>query len=744
MGKATVTDQCTTVGPILTNQIITLPPGGLSTWRPEAGVYYNANEPNDVDNFTVGEVWSDPSAQLEVGIIPQDIKPLNIQDLACPTWGLGLSTSANGDIITTIGSPWLPLIVPPMEMFSLNPIWASACTGIWSDPFTLTTFALFDPPVALTPAALLLPTTPARPTPADPTTVPEEQATPSAEAAKPASLPNYPAASPTGTGDPGRGSPTHSPVMASADPAGSASLPAIPAAFPFDKGDPPSDPLSDPLSDPPSGSPSDPKVPPVDGDPPSSSAPDPPPGDSQNAPTDSKVPVDPVPQQDENPQAQTQGLGAIIYNAFGRSGPEVDGSSTMSLPPQLIFTVGAQTFTANPTGFKVNNAAISPGGAAQTVDGTILSLGHSGILAIGSSTVTLTIPSATPVLAVAGHTFTPNPSAFSIAGTTISAGGPAVTVDGTTISLDQSGALAIGSTTIALKTPPSSPSAKEAFTVAGQTFTPDPSAFSVAGTVISADGPAVTISGTIISLGQNGALEIGSSTISLPTPSDFFPSKIYTVAGETFTPNPSAFSIDGTTISADGPAVTVGGTIISLGQSGVLAIGSSTVDLLPSSSVYTVAGQTFTPNPSVFSIAGTTISAGGPAATVNGTIISLQPSGTLLVGSSTIALSTPQTTPSSDIEIDGFDVQVQPSSAVVDGVALSAGAAGVTVSGQIVSLEAGGGTLDIGTGRFALPTWTGAANGSVGVQPFTGGQNKGLELSLLLVCGVCGTFMLLM
>lgn len=589
MGKATVTDQCSSINPVLTDAIITLPPGGLSTWRPEAGVYSNFGvygNPEGIDNFTVGEVWSDPSDKF---IIPQDIKSLNLQDLACPTWGLGLSTSANGDIITTIGPPWLPLIVPPKEMFTLDPTWASYCAGFWTDPYTLSTFALFDPPIALTPEALLLSTSPARPTPApaltpaDPTTV-SERATPSPVAAKPASLPNNSADPPARTGDPESNSPTPSPKA------------------------------SDSSSDPPL----DPKAPSVAGDPSatsldsSSNASDPPPDDSQNSPAGSKVPVVPVPQQGGNPQTETQGLGAIIYNAFGKSGSEIEGPSILPLPSQSIFAIGAQVFTANPTGFKVDNAVISPGGTAQIVDDTTISLDRSGVLAIGSSTISLTDPSAIPVLAVAGQTFTPNPSAFSIAGTTISAGGSPVTVDG---------------------------------------------------------------------------------------------------------------------------------TIISLGQSGTLVIGSSTIDLLPSSKAYTVAGQTFTPNPSAFSIAGTTISADGPAATINGTLISLQLSGTLIMGSSTIPLIS-QTTFSSDTNIDGFDVQAQPFYVVVDGVRLSAAAAGVTISGALVSLEAGGATLDIGTGRFALPTV--AAVGSVGVQAFTGGQCKGSEGSLVLVCGVlCGTLILL-
>ena len=239
-------------------------------------------------------------------------------------------------------------------------------------------------------------------------------------------------------------------------------------------------------------------------------------------------------------------------------------------------------------------------------------------------------------------------------------------------------------------------------------------------------------------------LTIGSITISLTTsPSNLFAAiaaKEFTVAGQTFTANPSSFAIAGTTILADGPAVTISGTIVSLGRSEALKIGSSTISLPTSapSKVYTVAGQTFTLNPTAFPIAGTTVSAGGPAVTVGGTIISLQPSGIMIVGSSTIPLLTPQATLLSDVNIDGFDVKAQSSFVVVDGVTVSAAAAGVTVSGNVISLESGGASLDIGSSRFALPTAMVAKNGSVDVQAFVGGQGKGMEVSLFLVCGVCG------
>ena len=102
----------------------------------------------------------------------------------------------------------------------------------------------------------------------------------------------------------------------------------------------------------------------------------------------------------------------------------------------------------------------------------------------------------------------------------------------------------------------------------------------------------------------------------------------------------------------------------------------------------------------------------------------------MVIGSSTIPLLTSQV--SSNVNIDGFDVNAQPSFVVVDVVTLSPAALGTTVLGTVVSLEAGGSTLVIGTGRFALPTPMGAASSSVNVQAFTGGQTKGMALSLSL------------
>ena len=450
-------------------------------------------------------------------ILQQVFAPLDVNDLACPTWGFGISTSADGTVVTTIGPPWLPLIGPPEDIFSLDPIWAAGCTGLFSDSFGLTTFALFDPPIALTPAVLLASTPPASstptpvptpvPTPAAPTTTPG-RATQSASPAKPASLPNDPVAPPARTEESEKASPTQSPMIASVDPA---SLPNSPTASPENEADPPSDP------------PSNSKVlsaSAVAGNPPaeplalSSSAADPPSGDSQQLPTDPKEPTVPVPVQGESPQIQSQGLGAINYNAFGEFGSNTHRSSSSSLPPQSIFTINAQTFTANLTGFRVNNAAIVPGGPGHTIDGTLISLGQWGTLTVGSSTISFTTPSSTTILVVAGQTFTPNPSVFSIGSSIVSIDGAAVTVDGTTISLQPSGTLVVGSSTIPLL----ASQVSSDVTIDGYDVKAQSSFVVMNGIILNAAVAGVIISEQVVSLEAGGkTLDIGTERFALPT-----------------------------------------------------------------------------------------------------------------------------------------------------------------------------------------------------------------------------------
>ena len=662
---------------------MTFPPGGLSTWKPPSPADFG-------ENYSVGAVLEVPPPDM-FGIVA----PLTIKDLACPTWGLGRSTSANGKVITTIGPPWLPLIAPPKEAFSLDPTWASVCTALLSDWLGLESFALFDPPIALTRGSGLVPapvvpvvaptSTPALNL-ADSTTVPDKQGTRPTEAAKAAPSPVDPAQFPTRTKDRVELSSTPSLAIAPSDKAEPESSPFVPVPAPTKEGDPPIEsevpqpvtPASSavgangPLADPSAASPDVPT--PSHDDSPASSA-------------DSKASVQPSSGLGDDVHQQTQGLGALIYNAFGESGPQIGGIAqtvkSISLPTagiQKISIGGGQILSVDPSGLVLEGSKYSIGGPAMTLSNNIYTIVPQHMSGNSASNENDgLIKSAAPfpnTLIIAGQTVVPNPTGFVIASSSVLPGSSAVTISSTPVSLDPSGILAVGSSRFSL--PPQS-----VFIVGTRSFTANPTGFVLDGATIPG-AAAQTVDGTVISLGRSGALTLGSNTISLQSPS----------------PTPAT------------------------------------------TTAFTVAGQTFTPNPSAFSIAGTTISAGGPAVTVAGTVISLQPSGTLILASSTILLLASQTAAPPVQNIDGFSVEAQSSLAIVDGVTIRPGAPDVTVDGHNVSLEAGGSTLDVGTGRFAMAT--GVANGSAGLLIFEGGgRAAGVSLISVLICCIGGSLVLI-
>ena len=666
-----------------------------------------------------------------------DMKPLLIKDLACPTWGLGISTAANGNLVATIGSPYLPVIMPPAQAFTLDPTWSALCTGLMTDAFEPGNFMIFDPPTVLTPASNMVAppkSTPAM-TQASPTTAPESQPTASAVPVKPASPPTNHEAPPTETGDPVAGSKasstgpgldeqsllvshTDNPTPSTSDSVNPhVNVTPTPAAAPtsaMEAGNSPANPAASPLasSDPPPSDPSDQT---------------PVPNASEQAAT----------QVGEDSKPHTQGLGAIIYNALGGSGPQDPGQGSeatsetnkITLPSyntQQVTTVESHVLSIDASGIAFEGTTYSPGGPAMTLSSNIFTVvPHSdsdhGLANDGFNGQVSNLPMASTPLVVGGHTLVPNPSSVVIDGNTLHPGSSAFTISNTPISLGSSGLLAFGSSSIMLPT-------GSILAIGSQTFTTNPTGFPLDAGSVAPGGLVETIDGTLITPSSSGILAMGTSKLSLPD------NRAFTVAGQLITPNPSAFPIAGTAISAGGPAVTVDGTIVSLDPSGVLTIGSSTFSLptpTPTASVnqpLVIAGQTITPSGSAFSVAGTTLSPGGPAVTINGTVVSLQPSGTLIVGSNSFALLTPST---SIYDIDGLSVQAESSFAVVDGVTVSPGAVGVTVGGSAVSLEPGGKTLDVGSERFAMPT--ASVNGTASLQTFDGGQGKGRTLSIQII-----------
>ena len=114
---------------------------------------------------------------------------------------------------------------------------------------------------------------------------------------------------------------------------------------------------------------------------------------------------------------------------------------------------------------------------------------------------------------------------------------------------------------------PAVDSALPTIVIGSQTYTANTASFYIIGSQTLAPGS----SGIVVA----DSVVYNPST-SLPLLSAVTP---ITIGGQTATPNPTGFSIDGTFVSAGEPQVTIAGTPVSLGVSGILDVGNSTVTL---------------------------------------------------------------------------------------------------------------------------------------------------------------------
>ena len=118
VGTIGVSDYCGAIESPLTSQLISFAPGALSTY--------------EAPYSSIGDQHLDPLSKIKHGGTAQEFpspKPLSIQDLECPTFGVGISTHPGRTTVTTIGPPWLPLISPPPEILTLNSDWDRICRG---------------------------------------------------------------------------------------------------------------------------------------------------------------------------------------------------------------------------------------------------------------------------------------------------------------------------------------------------------------------------------------------------------------------------------------------------------------------------------------------------------------------------------------------------------------------------------------------------------------------------------------
>ena len=175
-------------------------------------------------------------------------------------------------------------------------------------------------------------------------------------------------------------------------------------------------------------------------------------------------------------------------------------------------------------------------------------------------------------------------------------------------------------------------------TVVGQAITADPTGFAVGTATVVPNGPAVTVSGVILSMGSSGVLQIGSSTILLPSSLQSANSLVFTANGAAYTATPTGpnFIVAGHTLSVGGPAATISGTPISLAAGG-LVVGTAIVPISRAPQVLTLNGQIITANSaSDYVYAGQTLVPGGAPITLSGTLVSLGAAGTnVIVGTST-------------------------------------------------------------------------------------------------------------
>lgn len=618
VGTAAIKDECGSFGPILTNPIVTLPPNVLSTYVPP--------------DYYVGSTYTDPNVQNGPEGFVGRAEPLKIADLQCPTFGLGVETSADGNLYTTVGPPWLPIIIPPPEVFTLDPTWESICTDLASY-YVFESFAIFDPPFALAPKSYLVAPSPeassARPegpphVPANPTASYGPAATYLPDTSDPSNAPAESVAAPVGNS-----LPPQEPSFHAAQPA---AVPLDPAAKPTTSPNPPSTPLLEPQKG------------------------------------DSALPGYP-------------GLGSLVFNALAESDPQPGGAGNVD-PTHIIpvpesgikeGTVGGQILPISPSGIYLSGTSYSPKGPAITVSGGVFSLvstspGRGEIIPDDHPSVN-DQPFTPNVQTISGHTVVSNSSGVYVAGSSLSPGGSAITASNTVISLSPAGTLAVGSSSIALSLPRTGETSPKEVNFDGVTVQVEPSAAVVDGITLMPGGPGTEINGTSMSLEQGGLLVVGTSRLVLPTAHEATPSA-FNVDGMTVQLESSAVVIDGTTLTTSGPDVFINGNPVSLEQDGrILDIGTSHLTLPPLAA----------------------------------------------------AAAQQQTAPNNGFTLSGMTVQARQSAVVVNGVTLTPGGPETTINGSGIGLESGG-TLDIGSDRFAIPT--GSFNGTSILQTFEGAQER--------------------
>ena len=571
-------DECGSLGPTLTNPIITLPPNVLSTYIPP--------------DYSIGSTYTDPNVHDGPDGFVGRAEPLKIADLQCPSFGLGVGTSADGSVYTTVGPPWLPIIIPPPEVFTLDPVWESICTDLASY-YVFYSFAIFDPPFALTPASSLVPPSPGASSklegpphvPADPTEAYDPPATFLPGLSGPSSTPADIVAAPLGSSLPPQETPINAPQPAA--------VPLDPAAKPTTAPDPP---INSPLE----------------------------------------------PSEGDIAQSRSSDPGSFNLDTVGESDPQLIGSGnadpTYTIPVPASgtdkVTVGGQILTLGASGVYLSGTSYSPKGPAITLPGGVFSLvSTSPVRGADTPDEDLSMkdqPFTPSVQTIAGHSVVSNTSGVYVGGSSLLPGGSAITASNTVISLSPAGTLVIGSSSIALPLPNIQRNSPVTYNVDGVTIQAEPSAAVLNGLTLTPGSPGTMINGKSVSLEQGGILVLGTKRLVLPT-APIPPPKALNFDGVTIQIPSSAVLIDGTTLTSGGPGISMNEKHISLARDGTLDIetghfalpAAATAQQTPPSNDFNVNGTTIQARPSAMLIVdGVTLTLDGSSAVMTSSRVS--------------------------------------------------------------------------------------------------------------------------
>ncbi len=197
-------------------------------------------------------------------------------------------------------------------------------------------------------------------------------------------------------------------------------------------------------------------------------------------------------------------------------------------------------------------------------------------------------------------------------------------------------------------------------------------------------------------------------------------SKPIVIGGMTYTPvaaNPTplsqsaaVFSFGGMALTQGGEAVAISGTRYSLGSSFLVAGTSSLPFSTPTAttSLLPIGSETLTALPGTaggFEIGHSTLLPGFPAITVDGTTYSINKAGSLIAGTSTIALATAGSSNLSNSALTAGGETFTPlgsTAVLVDGTTLSIGGPAITEDGTKISLASNG--LLVGSSTYAYAT----------------------------------------